>query len=104
MKVEKEYERIKEIFSKADETLLLLNDGAIWEAARIRVELDVMHEIIKNTGRIKISSKNPTLQKELPVSKTIEKVRASYINYMAKLSKVLGIAIDEDEDELNDYE
>lgn len=104
MKVEKEYERIKEIFSRADETLLEVNDGAIWEAARIRVELNDMHEIIRHTGRIKINPKNPTMQKELQVSKTIEKVRASYINYMAKISKVLGVAIEDDEDELNDYE
>ena len=40
MKVEKEYKRIRELFIKADETLLQLVDGAIWEAARVRVELD----------------------------------------------------------------
>ena len=44
------------------------------------------------------------MQKELPVSKTIEKIRASYINYMIKLSKVLGTTLDDDEEELNDYE
>ena len=55
MKVKREYERIKEIFSKADETLLELNDGSIWEAARIKVELDELHEIIKVSGRIKIN-------------------------------------------------
>ena len=104
MKVKREYERIKEIFSKADETLLELNDGSIWEAARIKVELDELHEIIKVSGRIKINPKNPTMQKELPVSKTIEKLRASYINYMIKLSKVLGTTLDDDEEELSDYE
>ena len=106
MKVEKEYKRIRELFIKADETLLQLVDGAIWEAARVRVELDELHEIIKSSGRIKIHPKNSSLQKELPVSKVIEKTRASYINYIAKLSSILGIATgdDDDDEELSDYE
>ena len=46
-----------------------------------------------------------SLQKELPVSKVIEKTRASYINYIAKLSSILGIATgDDDDEELSDYE
>lgn len=105
MEVKKEYERIKELFNKADESLLDLVDGAIWEAARVRVELDELHEIIKLSGRIKIHPTNKALQKELPVSKMVEKARASYINYISKLSSILGVnANDEDDDELNDYE
>lgn len=105
LKVEKEYERIKKLFSKADETLLKLVDGAIWEAARIRVELDKFHEIIKVSGRIKVHPNNAAMQKELPVSKMIEKARASYINYIAKLSSILGVNVaDDDDEELNDYE
>lgn len=105
MEVKKEYERIKELFSKADETLLELVDGAIWEAARVRVELNQLHEIIKVSGRIKIHPTNKSLQKELPVSKVIEKTRASYINYMSKLSSILSTNIgDDDDEELSDYE
>jgi hypothetical protein len=105
VEVEKEYERIKELFNKADEKLLELVDGAIWEAARVRVELNDLHEIIKVSGRIKIHPTNKALQKELPVSKMVEKARASYINYIAKLSSILGINANEDDDEeLNDYE
>lgn len=105
MEVKKEYERIKDLFSKADETLLELVDGAIWEAARVRVELNELHEIIKVSGRIKIHPTNKSLQKELPVSKVIEKTRASYINYMSKLSSILSTNIgDDDDEELSDYE
>ncbi len=105
MEVKKEYERIKDLFSKADETLLELVDGAIWEAARVRVELNQLHEIIKVSGRIKIHPTNKSLQKELPVSKVIEKTRASYINYMSKLSSILSTNIgDDDGEELSDYE
>ena len=73
MKVKKEYERIKEIFSKADETLLSLNDGAIWETARIKVELDELHEIIKVSGRIKTNPKNPAMQRNYQYQKLLKR-------------------------------
>ena len=57
MKVEKEYKRIRELFIKADETLLQLVDGAIWEAARVRVELDELHEIIKSSHKFIITKR-----------------------------------------------
>ena len=44
------------------------------------------------------------MQKELPVSRLIVKARANYLNYIAKLSNVLGRNIEDDEDELSDYE
>ena len=45
--VEKEYERIKKLFDGVDENQLQLVDGVILEAARCKVELDRMHEVIK---------------------------------------------------------
>ena len=44
------------------------------------------------------------MQKELPVSKLVVKVRANYLNYIAKLSNVLGKNIEDEEDDLGDYE
>jgi hypothetical protein len=101
--VAKEYERIKALFTNVDEKQLALVDGAIWEAARLRVELDRLHEIVGQTGLVKLHPDNSDLQKELPVSKLIVKVRANYLNYIAKLSKVLGAGIDDDEDELDEF-
>lgn len=80
-------------------------DGLFIESARLKCELDEMNTIIKKTGRIKIHPENSDLQKELPVSKTIEKVRASYTNITMKLSNVLGKSItDEEFDDLEDFE
>lgn len=104
MDIQKEYERIKELFLGVDENQLKLVDGAIWECARLKKELDDLHNIIKETGLVKINPKNSTMQKELPVSKLIVKVRANYLNYIAKLSSILGKTIDENDDELNEYE
>lgn len=104
MDVQKEYERIKSLFDGADESQLNLIDGALWEAARIRVELNKLHEIVKESGLIKVHPQNPALQKELPVSKLIVKARANYLNYISKLANLLGKNINDDEDELSDYE
>ena len=104
MEIEKEYERIKELFSDGDEKQLQLIDGAIWECARLRVELNDLHDIIKKTGLIKVNPKDPSMQKELPVSKLIVKARANYLNYIAKLSNMLGVNVDGEDDELSDYE
>lgn len=104
LEVRKEYERIRALFTGVDEKQIELVDGTIWEAARLRVELDNLFGIIKESGLIKVHPSNPTMQKELPVSKMIVKVRANYLNYIAKLSNILGKNIDEDEDDLADYE
>lgn len=102
--IKQEYERIKELFSGVDEKQLELADGAIWECARLRIELNDLHKIIDESGLIKVHPKNPTMQKELPVSKLVVKARANYLNYIAKLSNILGKEIEEDDDELSDYE
>nr|DAY60583.1 MAG TPA: hypothetical protein [Caudoviricetes sp.] len=102
--IEKEYQRIKELFSGIDEKQLNLIDGAIRECARLKKELDDLHKIIEETGLVKVNPNNSSMQKELPVSKLIVKVRANYLNYIAKLSNVLGRNIEDDEDELSDYE
>ena len=102
--IKQEYERIKELFSGVDEKQLKLADGAIWECARLRIELNDLHEIIEEGGLIKVHPKNPTMQKELPVSKLVVKARANYLNYIAKLSNILGKEIEENDDELSDYE
>lgn len=104
LEIEKEYERIKELFSGIDENQLKLIDGAIWECARLKKELDYLHKIIKETGLVKVNPNNPSMQKELPISKIIVKSRANYLNYIAKLSNILGKDIEEDDEELSEYE
>ncbi|MEG3040886.1 MAG: zinc-binding protein [Clostridium sp.] len=104
LEIEIEYERIKKLFEGADEKQLELLDGVIIEAARIRVELNDLNKTVKLTGLIKVNPNNLTMQKELPVAKLAIKARANYLNYMSKLSNMLGINIDDDEEELNEYD
>jgi len=102
--IQQEYDRIKELFQNFDDSQLALLDGSFWECARLRIELNKLHEIVKITGLVKVNPDNPSQQKELPVSKMIVKIRANYLNYIAKLSNILGKAITEEDDELAEYE
>ena len=104
MDPQQEYERIKALFDGVDENQLALVEGAIWEAARLRVELDRLNEIVRQTGLVKVHPDNPGMQKELPVSRLIVKVRANYLNYIAKLSGVLGKSIDDEDDDMKEFE
>jgi len=104
MDPQQEYKRIKALFDGVDEKLLALVDGALWEAARLRVELDRLNEIVRQTGLVKVHPDNPGMQKELPVSRMIIKVRANYLNYIAKLSGVLGKSVDDEDDDMKEFE
>ena len=101
--INQEYERIKALFANVDENQLLLVDGAILEAARLRVELNRLHEIVKLSGLIKVDPNNPARQKALPVAKELPKVRAGYTNIIFKLARVLGASVNDEDLGLDDY-
>ena len=101
--IKKEYKRIRALFTDVDEKQLKLVDGAILEAARLRVELDRLNEIVKVSGLIKVDPNNPMRQKVLPVSRELPKVRAGYANIIFKLAKVLGASAGEEDLGLDDY-
>lgn len=98
-----EYDRIKGLFAGTDEGKLALLDGMIWEAARTRVQLDLLAEQAAQTGLVKIHPDDCTKQKELPVSFSLSKTRSTYINILKTLSKELG-RTDDEEDELEEFE
>lgn len=102
--IKKEYDRIKALFADVDPKQLQLVDGAIFEAARLRVELDNLHNIVNLSGLVKFDKNNPARQKVLPVSKELPKVRAAYTNIIFKLAKILGAGINDEDLGLDDYE
>lgn len=99
-----EYERIRSLFGAVDENQLELVDGAMREAARLRVELDGLHDVVKVSGLVKYDPANPSRQKELPVSRMLPKVRAGYTNIIFKLARVLGATVDEEDLGMGAYE
>ena len=104
LSVVQEHDRIKALFGDVDEKQVELADGAIWEAARIRHQLDEINERVKVCGLIKFHPDDPTRQKTLPVSRELPKLRAGYANIIFKLIHVFGANVDEDEFGLEDYE
>ena len=99
-----EHDRLRKLFEDVDEKQVELADGAIWEAARIRHQLDEINERAKVSGLVKFHPEDPTKQKVLPVSKELPKLRAGYANIIFKLIRVLGANVNEDELGLDDYE
>jgi hypothetical protein len=93
------YEKLTALFSDVDEKQRALVDGAIRELAGITVELAGLRKIAKETGLIRINPKNPLQQKEMPISRVIVRQRANYLNYVAKLSSILGRSVSEEMDE-----
>ncbi len=102
--INQEYERIKGLFSDVDEKQLALIDGAFWECARLRIELDKLNDILKDTGPVICNPKNKGQQKVVPAASMAVKIRANYLNYLAKLSNILGKNIDDEDDDLEDFE
>ena len=102
--VKLEYDRIRKLFDGQDEKQIELLEGVFWEAARIRCELNDLNVIKENAGgRVIVSKKNPALQRTLPISKELDRCRASYLNYKIRLLNVLGRNIEDDEDDLADF-
>ena len=104
LSVVQEHDRLRKLFEDVDEKQVELADGAIWEAARIRHQLDEINERAKVSGLVKFHPEDPTKQKVLPVSKELPKLRAGYTNIIFKLIRVLGANVNEDELGLDDYE
>ena len=104
LEIQQEYERIKGLFEGVDEKQIALVDGSIIEAARLRIELNRLNEIVKVTGLVAINPNNPAQQRELPVSKMITKVRANYLSYISRLSALLGKNVSDEDDELDEFE
>lgn len=104
-KIETEYKRLISLFEGLDEEQLILIDGAILEAARMKIELDELATIVNSSGGlVKVNPENVRQQKELPSSKLITKLRPNYLSYIDKLFKLLGKDAEDEDDEMSDYE
>ena len=96
---EREYKRLKGLLSDMDEKQQAVLDGVCREAAEIRAQLSALNETAKKSGLVMVDKTNPTRQKELPVSRALTKLRASYNACINILSNALGKQVPEDEDD-----
>ena len=99
---ETEYNRLKALFKAAnvDENLLAINDKFIHKTAEIYAQLETLKEL----PFIIYDLRTPSIQRETPAGRAYTRTMAQYTSCMQKLNKILTPQINEDEDELNDYD
>lgn len=99
-----EIDRLKAKFVGADENRIDVMDALIEQAAYEKLYLRRLNEQAIVTGLVKIHPDNPSIQQSLPVSKEIAKHSAALTNIMDKLMKHLSVEVDDEDDDLDEYE
>ena len=79
-------------------------ESLIEQAAYERIYLRKLNDQAIQTGLVKIHPDNPNIQQTLPVSGQIAKHSAALTNIMDKLMKHLAVEVEDDDDELSEYE
>ncbi|OOM81778.1 hypothetical protein CLPUN_09620 [Clostridium puniceum] len=100
----KELNKLNEIFQDVEESDKKLVEGLIQDAAFLYAENYSLKKILDETGMIKIHPDNPSLQKPLPIAKEYRQNLNSYSIVVKSLSSVLQKKIDDDDDDMGDYE
>ncbi len=100
----KELNKLNEIFKDVEETNRELVEGLIHDAAFLYAENYDLKQIIDKTGMIKYHPDDKSLQKPLPVAKEYRQNLNSYSIVMKTLSNVLQKKIDDDDDDMDEYQ
>lgn len=100
----KELNKLNEIFSDVDESYYKLAEGLIINAATLYAENYELRKILNKTGTIKIHPDNFQLQKALPIGDSFRKNVESYSNVINRLSNILQKKIDDDDEDMDEYE
>lgn len=99
-----EIDRLKSKFAGADENKIEILDALIEQAAYEKLYLRRLNEQAIETGLVKVHPDNSSIQQSLPVSKEIAKHSAALTNIMDKLMKHLSAEIEDEDDDLDEYE
>lgn len=100
----KELNKLNEIFNDVEESNKKLVEGLIQDAAFLYAENYELKQILKETGMIKIHPDNQTLQKTLPIAKEYRQNLNSYSVVIKSLSSILQRRIDEEDDDMDEFE
>lgn len=100
----KELNKLNEIFSDVEESDKKLVEGLIQDAAFLYAENYELKQILEKTGMIKINPDNLSQQKPLPIAKEYRQNLNSYSIVIKSLSSVLQKKIDDEDDDMDDYE
>jgi len=99
-----EINRLKAQFTGAEDNKINALESLIEQAAYEKLYLRQLNEQAIITGLVKIHPDNPSIQQTLPISGEISKHLAALTNIMDKLMKHLGVTLEDEDDELSEYE
>ena len=91
-------------FPWADDNKIKALEGLIEQAACERIYLRQLNKQALKSGLIEFHPENAKIQRALPISNEIAKHSAALTNIMDKLIKHLAVNIDDDDEDLNEYE
>jgi len=100
----KEINDLKSYFPGADDNKIKALEGLIEQAAYERLYLKELNKQALKSGLIEFHPENAKLQRTLPISSEITKHSATLTNIMDKLMRHLAVNIDDEDEDLNEYE
>lgn len=101
---EKELNKLNQIFADVEESKRKLVEGLILDAAFLKSENFELKETLKKTGMIKINPKDSSLQKKVLAAEQYLKNVNTYATVIKSLNSVLDAKIEDDDDDLEEYE
>lgn len=100
----KELEKLNQIFIDVEDSDKKLVEGLIQDAAFLYAENYELKQILNQTGMIKIHPDDSSKQKPLPIAKEYRQNLNSYSVVIKTLSSVLQKKIDDEDDDMNEFE
>lgn len=101
--LQKERERLQEIFRKVDPDKADLVDGLIQDAAFLKAENAELRQQMEKTGMVEFHPNNPRLQRTVEAAKQYLKNVNSYAVVIKTLNGVLMKDVIEGEDEFDKF-
>ena len=101
IKTQKEYLKLKVLFSSVDEAKTELVDNLINQAAFMKVELDKLQEQIRKYGAIQTSNRGA--QRQTEAAKYYTKLVNSYGTVIKTLNSILGTQVDDGDDAFDEF-
>ena len=102
-KIEKEYERLKEVFKNIDENSAKLIDGLLKETAYLKIELLEMREILNKSGMIKVHPNDYLKQKALPIANEYRRTVNIYSLNIKVLNGILNKTVCDEDDPFDEW-
>ena len=102
--ISKEIENIKDKFPNASADNIKAMEPLIEQAAYETLYLKTLNEQALKSGLIEFHPENAKMQRTLPISNEIAKHSAALTNITDKLMKWLSVEVEDEDDDLSEYE